>query len=163
MRPRNANEVNGKRTGGPVSTSSSIPKEVPEEGIGFLLQRAHNLLRSDLNKVLDGSGIHLGHVAILGFLDRAEGSTQSELSARTGIEKSSMVLFLDHLESKGWLKRKPHPTDRRAHLVALTAKGIAQIGALGPRLKAVEENFVRPLSPSDREVLRNYLWMFVNR
>ncbi|MGN6422178.1 MAG: MarR family transcriptional regulator [Asticcacaulis sp.] len=41
--------------------------------------------------------------------------SRSVLSKVTGIEKSSVVLFLDALEKDGWVERRPHPGDRRAH------------------------------------------------
>ena len=127
--------------------------EKPAAGIGFLLQRAHNRLRESLLAVLDGTGLHLGHIAILGSLATSGGLTQRQLIERTGIEKSSMVLFLDALERGGWARRHPHPTDRRAHLVVLTEEGGQRLGVIGPKLAATEEKFLEILSPADLENL----------
>jgi DNA-binding MarR family transcriptional regulator len=127
--------------------------KTPPMGVGFLLQRAHHRLRENMLAVLDGTGLHLGHVAILGSLATSGGLTQRQLIERTGIEKSSMVLFLDSLERGGWARRHPHPTDRRAHLVSLTAEGGQRLAVIGPKLAATEEKFLGVLSPVERENL----------
>jgi DNA-binding MarR family transcriptional regulator len=119
-------------------------------GIGFLLQRAHNRLREQMVAALAGSGLHLGHVAILGCLAAEDRLTQRALVERTGIEKSSMVLFLDVLEHAGWVRRAPHPADRRAHRVLLTQVGRERLAEIGPKLAAVEERFLAPLDAAER-------------
>ena len=121
--------------------------------LGFLLQRAHNLLRVRLQNVLEGSGLHLGHVAIMGALVKGNPLTQREISEWTGIEKSSMVIFLDGLEKQGWIRRARHPTDRRAHAVSLTPSGAERLAVLGPQIAGTEEEFLSVLSLKQRKTL----------
>jgi DNA-binding MarR family transcriptional regulator len=136
-----------------------VPEDV--ESIGFLLQRAHGAVRARLISVLEGSGLHLGHVAILGMLVKEDGLTQRELSLRTGIEKSSMVLFIDHLEREGWIERKAYPGDRRAHAIAITRRGAERLSVLGPTLTAAENDALKRLSASDKARLREYLQVII--
>src|SRR5262249_14829180 len=82
--------------------------------IGFLLARSHGLIRARMIAALDkgalgggasGEGaLHLGHVALLSSLLAENDQTQTQLVQGTGIEKSSVVLFLDALESGGWIE-----------------------------------------------------------
>jgi DNA-binding MarR family transcriptional regulator len=137
--------------------SDSVPLQADVESIGFLLQRAHSTIRDRLIAVLEGSGLHMGHVAILGMLVKEDGLTQRELSLRTGIEKSSMVLFIDHLEREGWIERQAYPGDRRAHAIAITRRGADQLSVLGPKLTAAENDALKPLSATDKSRLREYL------
>jgi MarR family transcriptional regulator, lower aerobic nicotinate degradation pathway regulator len=130
--------------------------------IGFLLQRAHNLLRFQLQGVLEGSGIHLGHVAIMGALAKGYPLSQRELSEWTAIEKSSMVIFLDGLEKNGWIRRARHPTDRRTHAVSLTPAGAERLAILGPRLASVEEQFTSALSAKERKQLAALLTTLIS-
>ena len=129
----------------------------PSPSIGFLLQRAHHLLRGRMTAELDGSGLHLGHIALLGTMLDAPGLSQRELSLRTGIEKSSMVIFVDALERDGWVRRAPHPTDRRAHALFVTAAGAARLAEVGPRLRQAEEDYLAVLSTPERDALRSAL------
>jgi DNA-binding MarR family transcriptional regulator len=129
-----------------IPTSGSVPTG----RIGFLLQRAHHRLRERMVAVLEGSGLHLGHISILAALVESEGLTQRELVERTGIEKSSMVLFIDSLERDGLALRAHRPGDRRAYNVMLTAEGARRLALIGPRLAATEEAFLDVLSATER-------------
>ncbi len=42
---------------------------------------------------------------------------------RLGVSPSTMTGLADRLEQQGYLARRPHPTDRRATVLELTAKG----------------------------------------
>lgn len=118
--------------------------------VGFLLQRAHRLLREEALATLEGSGTNPGQLTILGALTVRNDLTQSALTSATGIEKSSMVIFVDALEADGWVERRFDSEDRRARVVHLTAKGRKRLAVLGPRLEAVEERFLSALSRAER-------------
>jgi DNA-binding MarR family transcriptional regulator len=51
--------------------------------------------------------------------------TQRELAERLSADPPYVTLMIDDLEKRGLVLRKPHPTDRRAKLVELTASGRA--------------------------------------
>ena len=126
-------------------------------GLGFLLARAHAAVRQRAVAALEGSGLHLGHVALLSALVEGPGQTQAALCAATGIEKSSMVLFVDALERDGWVERRVHPSDRRAHLVVLTEAGAKRLGQTGPRLVRARQAAFAILSPAEQAVLAGML------
>jgi DNA-binding MarR family transcriptional regulator len=48
-----------------------------------------------------------------------------DLAAALSTDAPYTTLLLDHLESRGLVIREPHPEDRRAKLVSLTADGTA--------------------------------------
>ena len=48
-----------------------------------------------------------------------------ELAELLGIDPPNATTVVDDLESRGLVRRRPHPTDRRAKLVEATAKGKA--------------------------------------
>lgn len=51
--------------------------------------------------------------------------TQRELADRLSSDQPYVTLMVDDLEKQGLVQRKPHPDDRRAKLVELTASGRA--------------------------------------
>jgi DNA-binding MarR family transcriptional regulator len=106
---------------------------------------------------IKGSGLHPGHLAVLGALTDRGPMSQRRLTELTLIEKSSMVLFLDALEEGGWVRRVRDPEDRRAHIVETTRDGAARFAKLGVKLKAVQDRFLARLSPSERERLVDLL------
>ena len=50
-------------------------------------------------------------------------STLSELAQDMGTDAPATTVLINALEQRGLVKRSPHPTDRRAKEVSLTAAG----------------------------------------
>jgi len=48
--------------------------------------------------------------------------TQRELGARLLLTSGAITMLVDRLERAGWVHRRPHPTDRRATLLELSAQ-----------------------------------------
>jgi DNA-binding MarR family transcriptional regulator len=125
--------------------------------VGFLMHVAQRRLGQGVIAAIEGSGLHPGHLAVLGALTDRGPMSQRRLTELTLIEKSSMVLFLDALEKGGWVRRVRDPEDRRAHIVEITRDGAARFAKLGVKLEAVQDRFLARLSPSERELLVNLL------
>lgn len=51
--------------------------------------------------------------------------SMSELAESLGIDRPNATTLVDGLEEQGLVRRRPHPTDRRAKLVEATRKGKA--------------------------------------
>ena len=120
------------------------------KSMGYLLARAHGLFREFMARALDGSGLHMGHLVVVASLHARNDLTQAQLAQISGIEKSSIVLFLDHLEAGGWVERRRHPSDRRAHLVHLTEDGRRRFAPVGVKLYAAQEQALGIFSPEER-------------
>lgn len=143
------------------------PKNLKEEpshrspsltSVGFLLHLAQSRLRDGVIEAIKGSGLHPGQLAVLGVLSGGGGMSQRRLGEVTRIEKSSMVLYLDDLESEGWVCRVRDPNDRRAHVVQLTSKGAKDFAKLRPRLLIARRRFLEPLSDAEVAVFAEMLW-----
>lgn len=125
--------------------------------IGYLLQRAHQQLRGEVIAALAGSDLNPGQLLIVAALASVNDLTQRELSEVTNVEKSSMVLFLNQLEADGWVERRTHPTDGRAHAIHLSEAGRARLGPIGQRLAAAEARFLEELSDEETRQLADML------
>lgn len=55
----------------------------------------------------------------------AGAATAGELAEHLGVTKQAASQLVEELVRKGYLERRPHPTDARARLVALTERGWA--------------------------------------
>jgi len=133
------------------------------ESAGYLLWQLARLFNATLSQAIEGSGLHMGKVLILATLraqrelDRGDRLTQTQLGRITGIEKSSLVLFLDALEKDGWVKRLPHPSDRRAHIVALTDDGETRFEAVGVALHRQQQDNLSVLDAAEQAQLADLL------
>lgn len=130
---------------------------------GYLLSHGHALYQRGLLAAIEGTGIHMGHVVVLASLwqHQRQGDsrdlTQTRLVRVSGIEKSSLVLFLDALEKDGWVERRKHPNDRRAHLVHLTDSGRQRFDAIGYRLYQAEQAALSPFTPDEQAQFKDLL------
>lgn len=75
--------------------------------------------------VADALGLSWTRVLALRRLAASGPRTQRELADGLSADRPYVTLMVDDLERRGLLQRKPHPTDRRAKLVELTASGRA--------------------------------------
>jgi DNA-binding MarR family transcriptional regulator len=126
---------------------------------GYALAQLSRLFHDSLAGTLDGTGLHLGHVLVLATL-RAQRElhgestlTQTRLAEATGIEKSSLVLFLDALERDGWVERCRHPRDRRAHIVHLTDEGARRFEQVGLGLYRQQQANLAVLSEAEQTAM----------
>ncbi|MEU6233941.1 MarR family transcriptional regulator [Kitasatospora sp. NPDC047058] len=87
--------------------------------------------------------------------------TMRELAERMCCEPSNTTFVVDRLEKQGLVGRHPHPTDRRAKHLVLTAEG----AALRERLLGLlaEGSALSALGPEEQHVLRGLLERAVAR
>ena len=139
------------------------PRERPSSespsltSVGFLMHKARARLGEGIWEAVEGSGLHPGHLGVLGALTDAGAMNQRRLSELTLIDKSSIVLFLDSLERDGWVRRVRDPEDRRAHIVEITREGAKKFTALGTKLKKVQDQFLSPLNKHEQKALVDLL------
>lgn len=79
--------------------------------------------------------------------------TQAELGKRLVVTRASITSVLDKLESKGLVKRKSIPGNRRAHHVEMTEKGRALIDEVEPSYRDEIHRALTDLSDDDCRVL----------
>ncbi|GAA2715624.1 MULTISPECIES: MarR family transcriptional regulator [Streptomyces] len=81
--------------------------------------------------------------------------TMRELAERMCCEPSNATFVVDKLEKQNLVERRPHPVDRRAKHLVLTAEGTA----LRERLRALlaEGSPLAGLSPEEQGVLHGLL------
>jgi DNA-binding MarR family transcriptional regulator len=75
-------------------------------------------------EVSDALGLTFGRIRAIRRIARSP-MTMGELAANLGIDAPYATLVVDELERQGLVERRPHPTDRRAKLVAVTLRGDA--------------------------------------
>jgi DNA-binding MarR family transcriptional regulator len=91
-----------------------------------LLLEAHRSLGGELLEGLSERGyedVRPGHAALFMNIDRRAGTRLIELARRARMTKQGMMLLVDDLESRGYVRRVPDPEDGRAKIVRLTARG----------------------------------------
>jgi len=67
------------------------------------------------------AGISPADLDALEHLEADGPLTQRQLGERLSLTSGAVTMLVDRLERAGWVQRRPHPTDRRYILVALSA------------------------------------------
>lgn len=91
---------------------------------------------------------------LLGLLHDARCIGQGELGQTMGVDPSILVTMLNPLEADGLVSRDRDPTDRRRHVVSLTAAGEDQLAGAARAQEEAEDSLFAGLRTEQREQLR---------
>jgi DNA-binding MarR family transcriptional regulator len=106
-------------------------------------------------QVADALGISFARARALRRLARRPMS-MGELAAALGIDPPNATVVVDDLESQRLVRRRPHPSDRRAKLVEATRKG-KDMARRADEILGTPPPALSALSPDDLEALRRIL------
>jgi DNA-binding MarR family transcriptional regulator len=99
--------------------------------------------------------LSLNQMAVLGCLFRNGGAmTVGELATAERVQPPSMTRTVNCLEQSGDVVRRPHETDGRQVVVAISDPGRARVVADRDRRDAWLARRLRELAPEERAVLR---------
>jgi DNA-binding MarR family transcriptional regulator len=128
--------------------------------LGRLLLEGHRVLTSELVASLDERGypdLRAGHLTVFEHIDRRAGTRLTDLAARARMTKQGMMLVVDDLESRGYVRRVADPADARAKIVRLTAHGRRAAAEARRAVQSLESRTRRQLGDLRYETLREVL------
>ncbi len=146
----------------PISLAETRAKSVPLPAslavwTGYLLGRATDQSREYFEALVKPLGIGRRHFSVLAVLGEEKPLSQVEMSERLGIDRNTMVILLDDLESKALVTRRRDPIDRRAHQVTLTEAGREVLVKSIDCARRTNDEVFAPLSPEERTQLHSLL------
>lgn len=123
-----------------------------------MLGQAYSLLGFQIVDGVVGAGFPQkpSHSAVFAQIN-PDGSRLSDLARGANMSPQAMGELVDELEELGYVVRRPHPTDRRAKLIVLTAKGRDCIAAGLTTIQGLEEKIADILGDRGRSDLRRLL------
>jgi DNA-binding MarR family transcriptional regulator len=128
-----------------------------EPDLPRLLLEASRALGGEVVAILHERGFpdaRPGHSAVFMHIDRRSGTRLTDLAGRARMTKQGMMLLVDDLENRGYLRRVPDPEDARAKVVRLTARGRRYVAEARRVVAAVEARARRELGERRYESLR---------
>src|SRR5580704_6803945 len=116
----------------PASRAKEDPRADDPNTIMRLLHQTAQLACSRYDRALRAQlpGMTLGRCAVLIQLAQHERPNQAALAQILDIRPITLVRLLDRLEAAGFVERIADPDDRRAHVLALTAKALPLIESI---------------------------------
>ncbi|MFJ2832874.1 MarR family winged helix-turn-helix transcriptional regulator [Streptomyces sp. NPDC087263] len=129
------------------------PPEVLSSRLGYLLKHAYLRLTEESARALASHGIDGRELAVLAVLDAHDELSQLEVAGKLGIDRTTMVAFVDTLEGKELVERRRSPQDRRKNIVRLTPTGRERLRDAEFARQEMERRFLAPLSSTDATCL----------
>lgn len=129
-----------------------------------LLAMAFHAIMEEVHARLAEEGfddVRPAHGFAFQYLSVRGGATAVELGEHLGVTKQAAVQLVDELERRGYVERRPHPTDRRARVVVLAARGWACVGRVVALWTEIENRWAGLVGADRLGVVRESLSAYV--
>ncbi|UGT42080.1 MarR family transcriptional regulator [Nocardia yamanashiensis] len=130
-----------------------------EMNVGLLMMIAHRSMETRIFDALVESGhgdITLAQGRLAAQID-PDGTRLTELAERARITKQTAGFLVDQMERAGYVERVPDPTDGRARLVKLSARGQAMADFSNRIATSIQDEWAAHLGPKRMGQLREAL------
>lgn len=111
------------------------------------LLRVAALLHNDQERELGRQRLTPARTHVLWELHHRGPSTQVQLAGALGVTPRNVTALVDALIDTGFVTRTPHPTDRRAVLVALSAAGATTMTTMAQEYHELDNALTAELDP----------------
>lgn len=119
----------------------------------WLLAQASITARRAVGDALAEQGWHRSQFTLLAVLDEFGPLNQTEMSERSGLDRSDIVRWVDELAEHKLVRRTQDPGDRRRNVITITAAGRRRLDALEARLRQAQRELLGALSDKERDQL----------
>jgi len=132
---------------------------VAEPNTGLLLFIPYRWLENRVIEALAKAGYDNITTAQMKIVQRIgpDGTRLTELAEQAQVTKQSAGFLVDQLEKAGWVERVPDPSDKRARLVRISARGLAAIPVATAAVAEVEAEWEAHLGKQRMTELRRTL------
>ncbi len=113
--------------------------------LSFLINKLAQVAGKGMSEALDALRILPRESGVLAAIAEFGPQSQQRLGELLLIDRTTVVLAIDHLEELGFVERTAHATDRRVFLIKLTSKGRAATAEAKRSLEAFEARLLHPL------------------
>ena len=106
---------------------------------------------------LQDGGMTYARMRLLGALHCNGPQIMSSISDELGVTRRNITALVDALEEEGLVRRKPHPTDRRATVIEMTGQGERTMDRLYDEHRAAVAELFDVLGAEDQGELTRML------
>ena len=153
----------------PVIEASDLPAqaviEEPERqagfgrNFGFLVHDVSRLIKRRFDRQARQTGLPITRrqAAVMLYIARNEGVSQSEVATWLDLEPIALVRMLDKLNDEGLVERRAHPTDRRVRTLWLTPAARPVVAQIVTINMAIREETFAGMPPHARDTVIDIL------
>ena len=122
-----------------------------------LLEHLARVGRRAAEASMSPGGLRTRHLIALKLLCDQGPANQQDLAEALSLDPSNVVGLLNELEERELITRRRDRSDRRRHIVELSALGQDELKRAYARLSSVEDDLLSALSAEERDTLYNLL------
>ena len=111
------------------------------------------LFDRDMARAFTGTPLSAARMRVLWVVHHSGPLTQQALAHALEVSPRNVTTLVDVLEEAGYLRRAPHPTDRRAVLVSLAALGAELMETTVREHMELSKTLLDAVRPADREAV----------
>jgi DNA-binding MarR family transcriptional regulator len=116
------------------------------------VRRVNRLAQAHGDRIARRLGMTMGQWELLRRLRCCSGpADQRELCCAFGVRPPTLTALIDSAEERGWIRRSPHPDDRRRRRIELTDAGAEAIAALPHLGREVDDAMTEGFSERELE------------
>jgi DNA-binding MarR family transcriptional regulator len=142
---------------GPASSAAPGLHAALVRNTGYLLSRMGFYASRHFAQRLETLGLTPRMWGAMNVLDHEGAVTQQQLGRAIAMDPSTVVATIDELEARGWVERRRHPHDRRAHALHITDGGRDTLARGRQLARGAQEELLAPLSEPERAQLHELL------
>ena len=137
-----------------MSAPALLPLDSPDRRrLPPLLRRAWYGLNQAFRRRIAHTGVTPDQFTALRSLleGDSKGITQRELTLAMSSDPNTIASLLERMETNGWIERKPHEADRRAHRIKILAAGKRKYNEVRDIAVALQSEVLAVIPESHRE------------
>jgi MarR family 2-MHQ and catechol resistance regulon transcriptional repressor len=119
----------------------------------LVMMKAHRALERLAMRSIESFEVGLSNFGVMEMLLHKGPTPVNEIGRRIGLTSGAITAAVDRLESCKFVTREAHPSDRRARVVRLTARGREQAAKVFAGHKTAMDLAASGLSKSERAML----------
>ncbi|RYZ31678.1 MAG: MarR family transcriptional regulator [Myxococcaceae bacterium] len=137
--------------------SKTAPHWDPEAAPTFWINHASRLLMRHFEQRLRPLDFGMAYMPVADALEKQGPLLQKQLAEHARVEQPTMAALLTRMERDGLIEREPHPDDKRASQISLSAKARERLPKAKEQLVEVAEQATAGLSERERATFMSLL------
>lgn len=116
----------------------------------FLLNRAKQSAQDAFASQIGDHDLTPRQLAVLFAVDEADRPNQTQLTERTGVDRSTLSHIIGRLKKKGLVDRRRTNEDTRSYTVALTEAGRRMLESVEPLSRRIDSSILEAIPAKNR-------------
>jgi MarR family transcriptional regulator for hemolysin len=113
--------------------------------------------RALVNEAMSDAGLRPDEYAAYSVVFELQTVTLTEMANRLAMPVTTVAEYVRAMTERGHLKRRPHPKDQRARLLALTPAGLRAHRQASRAFERAQSSLLRELPPLEEDATREML------